>query len=133
VYCIIYFSFLIVIISVRLFALLGSPTAARLSLFNPFLTLPRSVAWSHHAVPGPSLLRSTESSFVGLTAAENHGSTAGLKPESSNFHSKVDTLECLTAIIHLSQDLSPLALLFLAVASLLLLQQYLVIDYDSVS
>jgi hypothetical protein len=65
------------------------------SFFNPFPTLPRSVAWPHHALSTPPAWTHLESSFVGLAAAENRRGTASLKPESSTSHSGVDALECL--------------------------------------
>jgi hypothetical protein len=68
-------------------------------------SLSRSVSQSHHALSTPPAWTHSESSFVGLTAAENYSGTVGLKPESSISHSRVDALECLR------QRLFPLSLL----------------------
>jgi hypothetical protein len=59
----------------------NTPSLGRSSLIHALSTPP---AWTH-----------PESSFVGLATAENHGGTAGLKPESSISHSGVDALQSL--------------------------------------
>ena len=68
------------------------PLPGRLSSIS-FPTLPRSSLI--HALSTPPAWTHPESSFVGLATAENHGGTAGLKPESLISHSGVDALQSL--------------------------------------